>query len=232
MANKKKAMASKVSIKHLMIDKSQTNILIIIAAAIALSIFGLFATKALVAKGLYQRRVLNERHVVIEQLKKNFDSSTALFNQYIVFVEQVPNIIGGSREGDSRDSNDGNNSRIVLNALPSTYDAPALATSIEKILDGSNVVINSIQVTDDPISFSDEPQADPKSKALDLTFEGDTNFKGAERLLKDFERSIRPFDIKKLEITGTDNNLTVVANVTTYYQPAKSLNLEPTKEVK
>jgi hypothetical protein len=119
-----------------------------------------------------------------------------------------------------------------LDALPSKYDAPALAASLEKILTGRSVFITGLTVTDDPATNSDAPQADPVAKPVVFAFVGGTTFKGAANVLKDFERSIRPFDLNKLEISGSDNNLQVTANMTTYYQPAKSLDLQPTKEVK
>jgi outer membrane protein OmpA-like peptidoglycan-associated protein len=116
--------------------------------------------------------------------------------------------------------------------LPSTYDAPALATSLEKVIIGRSVTINSITVTDDPASYSDEPEATPQPKAVTFSFEGTSTYQQAQQLLQDFERSIRPFDLNSLIIEGTDNTMKLTVGMTTYYQPAKSLNLKPTLEVK
>ena len=43
--------------------------------------------------------------------------------------------------------------------LPSTYDAPALATSLEKIITGRSLSIDSITVTDNPSTYPDQAQA-------------------------------------------------------------------------
>jgi hypothetical protein len=223
-------MANKTSIKHVQIDKSQSTMLAIVAAAVVLTIFCLFGTKALISKGLYQRRVLGARHQVVKQLQTNVGSANTLFTQYKVFADQNPNLLGGSTTGSG--NLDGDNPRLVLDALPSTYDAPALATSLEKVIIGRGVTINSIDVTDDPATYPDTAQATPKVLSVTFSFIGTTNFIQAKQLLQDFERSIRPFDLNNLEIEGTDINLKLTVGMTTYYQPAKSLNLEPTKEVK
>lgn len=221
---------AKVSVKHAKLDKSQSTMLLVIALATVVVIFSLFATKALVTKGLYQRRALHARNDVVSQLKKNYSSAQTLFTQYKVFADQAPNILGGDPSGTG--NTDGDNARIVLDALPSSYDAPALATSVEKILTDRSVTINSLSITDDPTTNSDAAQATPKFKPIVFSFEGTTNFAGGTQLLQDFERSIRPFDLNTLDISGTDTALKLSVGMTTYFQPAKSLDLTATKEVK
>lgn len=224
------AKPKKVSVKHLQIDKNQSSVLAVVAVAVALVVFGLFATKALISKGLYQRRAINARHQVVDTLKSNYTSAKTLVNQYIVFAQADPNALGGSATGTG--NGDGDNARIVLDALPSTYDAPALATSIEKLLSGRGMTIESLTVTDDPSTYSNQAQAQPKPTSVQFSFEGSTNYTGAQQLLQDFERSIRPFDLNTLEIDGSDANMKLTVNMTTYYQVAKSLDLTPTQEVK
>ncbi len=223
-------MANKVSVKHVQIDKSQSSMLAVVAISVALVIFSLFAIKALVVKGLYQKRALHARQQAAGKLKDNYNAANTLFSQYKVFASGDPNILGGSAGGSAQ--LDGNNAQIVLDALPSTYDAPALATSLEKILVGKNINIKSISVSDDPATNSDQPQAQPTTKALTFSFEGAADYKTMLSLFQDFEKSIRPFDVNTLEITGTDKTLDAVVGVTTYYQPARSLNLSATEVVK
>jgi|SRR5579862_1040880 len=224
-------MAQKpVSVKHQQLDKSQSTILAVIAGTVVVVIFGLFAIKSEISTGLYQRRALNARHQVADQLKSNYDAAQKLVTQYQVFAAEDPNILGGSISGTG--NLDGDNARIVLDALPSKYDAPALATSVEKVMTGRNVTIDSISVTDDPANNSDTPVAQPAPKPISFSFEGNTDYATAASLLQDFERSIRPFDLNTLEIVGSDSNLHLTVGMTTYFQPAKSLDLTATKEVK
>lgn len=225
----KVAPKKQVSVKHIQIDKSQSTMLGVIAAAVVIVIFSLFATKSMVTKGLYQKRALHARQQVVATLKSNYDSAQTLFGQYSVFADQNPNIIEGASTGNT--NRDGPNAVIVLDALPSTYDAPALAASIEKVMSGRSVTINSLSVTDDPTISSVQAQATPQPKSIIFSFQGTTNFVTASKLLQDFEKSIRPFDVNTMEISGTDATLKLTVGMTTYYQPAKSLNLEATKVV-
>lgn len=224
------AEAKKTSVKHVEIDKSQSTMLAVIAAAVAFCVFGLFATKSLVSKGLYQRRALSAEHSVESTLQGNYTAAQTLVTQYGVFAQENPNMIGGNMNGNGL--NDGDNPRITLDALPSKYDIPALASSVEKILSGRSVSIDSLTVTDDPSANSDQPQAQPKTVSIPVSFEGTTNYKTAQQLLQDFERSIRPFDVNSLQISGTDKSISMTVNMTTYFQPAKSLNLTATQAVK
>jgi hypothetical protein len=224
------AEAKKTSIKHVQIDKSQSTILAVIALAVAFCVFGLFATKTLVSKGLYQRRALHAERNVASTLKNNYSAAQTLVTQYKVFAQQDPNVLGGSLNGSG--PNDGDNPRITLDALPSKYDIPALGSSIEKILEGRSITINSLNITDDPSSNSDQPEAQPQNKTIPFSFEGTTNYKSGQQLLQDFERSIRPFDLNSLEIDGTDNAMKLTVNMNTYFEPARSLDLTATQVVK
>jgi hypothetical protein len=221
---------AKKSIKHVQIDKSQSTMLIVIAVTVLVVVFSLFGIKAMVAKGLYQRRALHARRQVVDQLQANVKAANTLFTQYKVFAGAGTNVVGGSISGTG--NLDGANPTIVLDALPSKYDAPALASSIEKILTDQNITISSLTITDDPAGNSDKPEAKPQAKSISFSFSGASSYKGITQLLQTFERSIRPFDITNLEISGTDSNMNLTASVTTYYQPAKSLDLSATKAVK
>jgi hypothetical protein len=184
----KTAEKKKVSVKHLQLDKSQSTMLAVIALAVVITIFSLFATKAMIVKGAYQRRALHETRDVAERLKSNYTSAQTLFTQYKVFVSQSPNLLDGNVLGSGN-------------------------------LDGDN----SISVIDDPTTNSDQPQTTPQTKPIVFSFEGTTNYGNGAQLLQDFERSIRPFDLNTLEISGSDNALRIKAAMTTYFQPAKSL---------
>lgn len=204
--------------------------LIVVASAVFFCVFGLFATKSLVSKGLYQRRALHTERQIADTLKNNYTAAKNLRTQYDVFLQQNPNVIGGNSNGNG--PSDGDNPRIVLDALPSKYDVPALGSSLEKILSGRGVTFNSLTVSDDPSSNSDQPQSQPQSKPITFSFEGTTNYSSAMKLMQDFERSIRPFDLNTLEIDGTDKAMKLTVGMTTYFEPAKSLDLTATQVVK
>jgi hypothetical protein len=220
----------KVSVKHLQIDNAQSRMLAIVAIAVVISVFSLAGIKSMVVKGAYQRRVIHARKAVADQLKSNVQQANALVDQYKVFAGQNPNILGGNATLDGNQN--GANQQIVLDALPSKYDAPALASSVEKVLQGESVTIRAIDVKDDPSSNPDAPVAAPTTATMTFSFQGTTNYSGGRQVIQDFERSIRPFDITSLQISGTDNELSLEVTANTYFQPAKSLDLTATKVVK
>ena len=223
-------MAQKVSVKHLQIDNTQSRMLAIVAVAVVISVFSLAGIKAMVVKGAYQRRVIHARKQVSDQLKSNLQQAKMLVDQYKVFADQNPNILGGNATLDGNQN--GANQQIVLDALPSKYDAPALASSVEKLLQGESVTIRAIDVKDDPSSNPDTAVAAPASSIITFSFQGSTNYSGGRQAIQDFERSIRPFDITTLQISGTDTELSLEVTANTYFQPAKSLDLKPTKVIK
>lgn len=223
-------MSEKTSIKHLLIDKANSTMLAVVAVAAFVTVFSLFATKYMIEKANYQRRAINAKHKVLDQVKANITASQSLITQYKVFAKENPNVLGGTIDGKS--NLDGDNARVTLDALPSKYDAPALASSIEKLLLGRNVAIGGIDVKDDQSANPDQAQAQPTTMPANFSFEASSSYATIQQLIQDFERSTRPFDITSLEISGTDANLRVKASAITYYQPAKSLKLSVTKEVK
>jgi len=126
-----------VSSKHSEIDKNNTRIVAATALASALAMFALVGGHAMLSRMSYQRHVARQQQQAVNQLKSDLSSLNSLVNQYQVFSTANPNLLGVSSTGDSGDQ--GSNARIVLDALPSQYDFPALTSSIEKILSGRGI---------------------------------------------------------------------------------------------
>lgn len=110
----------------------------------------------------------------------------------------------------------------MLDALPSKYDFPALTASLEKILTDKNFKIGGISGTDDEIAQSDIPETgDPKP--IDIPFQ--VSVEGSYASIKDlvgvFQQSIRPFNIRKISLTGSNASMKVSFDLKTYYQPEK-----------
>lgn len=218
-----------ISSKRLKIDQANSSIMIIIAVASVLTIFALVSSKSLLSQAAYQRRVLNAKRDTIKQLKANIDNVDKLISQYKVFESQDPNLLGGSRTGQG--PTDGNNSRIVLDALPSTYDFPALTSSIEKILSNQQINTRSISGTDNEASNNETVSGNPQPVAMNLAIDSDSDYNGVKTLINDLERSIRPFDIINMSLSGTESSMNISISVNTYYQPAKTLSITQ-KEIK
>jgi len=221
-------MQLKISSKHLQINQAQSKIIATITIATVITVFCLVSSKALLGQAMYQRRVINAREVAVTQLNKNVEQASALETNYQqVFLGTGPsNIIGGRNTNDLKAiPPDGNNATIVLDALPTKYDFPALVTSLSSILDSSNIQTPNIGGSDQTSQTASAASSASQAVPIQITVSGTGSYVNVQQLVKDFERSIRPFDITKLSLSGGSSALQVSLQLTTYYQPAKALNI-------
>lgn len=224
-------MAGGIVSKRSLIDKSNQSLVIITGIAAFLTVFSLVASKTLFSQAAYQNRVISEKNKAVAQLRSDITAGKQLQSSYKDFEEKSPNAIGGNASGNG--PKDGSNPKIILDALPSTYDFPALATSLEKLItDVNGLKITSISGTDDQVTqganlSSTTPQPVPMPFQVVVT--GD--YQAIKGLVGKFEHSIRPFQIQTISLSGDQANLTLTISAQTYYQPAKSLNIT-TKVVK
>ncbi|MES2971658.1 MAG: hypothetical protein V4702_05025 [Patescibacteria group bacterium] len=218
-----------ISSKRLQIDKANASMVIFLAAASFVIVFSLLASRALLGQRSYQTRVIKEKKKALTQLKANNQAASQLANTYKTFVSTPDNIIGGNPTGSG--DRDGDNARIVLDALPSKYDFPALATSLDKILNDKKYKINSISGTDDELAQSTPTAtaAQPVEIPFQVSISG--SFDAIQGLLNVFQNSIRPIYLHSMDLSGSDNNLTINVTAGTYYQPEKKINIT-TKVVK
>jgi acetolactate synthase regulatory subunit len=219
------------SIKHTQINKANNMMNIVIAFAAVVITFSLISTKALLSQSSYQHKALGEKNKAVKQLQENVTAANSLKTQYDVFEQANPNMIGGKGGEDPGDGpKDGDNARIVLDALPSSYDFPALISSLEKIFDNANVDIQNISGTDQGDAVNDtNANADPTTTAaipISISANLKTTYENSLNLIKDFERSIRPFNIKTINITGSAKEVNLDIQVDTYYQPGVSLQIQ------
>jgi len=217
----------KTSIKHLQIINANNMMFTVVAVASLVIVFSLLGAKALLSQSNFQHKILKEKNKAVQQLKSNIDAANTLKTQYDVFENENPNIIGGQGgiNVSSNGPSDGDNARIVLDALPSQYDFPALTSSLEKIIDNDHLGVQSIGGTDagQSSSTSTSSQSQPQPMAFSLSVL--TDYNSSQTLIKDLERSIRPIDVTSLTIQGSSASLTVNVQANTYYQQAISLQI-------
>ena len=219
--------------KRLKPTKSESRLVVAVAVATVITVFSLVSAKTLLGQAAYNKRVLDARHDALKQLTANIEAAKTLVGQFQIFQTGNPtNIIGGKNSTDPNlQPPDGDNARLVLDALPSKYDFPALISSIAKILNLNNIQNQAVTGKDESGSVKSEPAASPEATTITLTVNGTSNYNAVKNLINDFERSTRPFDITKMEIKGPESNMTVTLTMNTYFQPALSLTLS-TKEIK
>jgi hypothetical protein len=214
-----------ISAKRALIDKANTNIVIYVSVAAFIVIFSLVATKTLISQATYQNRIISAKRVAVNQLKSDISATGQLKAAYNAFVSTPQNVIGGNPDGTG--SQDGNNAKIVLDALPSTYDFPGLTTSLENLLTNQNgIVINSISGTDDEATQGgNQLSVNPQPQPIPFTISVTGTYSGMQSVISTFEHSIRPIQIQTLSLSGDSSSLTMTITAQTYYQPAKSFNI-------
>lgn len=218
----------KISTKRLLIVKSNARTVLIISAAAFIAVSCLVSSKYVYGLNTYQAKVISAKQKAHDQLTKNLSAVTGLMKSYNTFVNTPQNAIGGNPDGSG--DNDGDNAKIVLDALPSTYDFPALTSSLEKIL-GSVNAKGTITGTDDQVNQqTNTATGDPKSVIIPFMISvSGVNYDTVQQLINKMQTSIRPMAIDNINLTGGATNMSMTINAHTYYQPGKNLTIK--KEV-
>lgn len=214
--------------KRTQINKANTTMVIVVAVASFITMFSLVAAKALWDQRSFQARVITEKEVARNQLKANVAAVDTLTTSYQAFVGTSENVIGGNPTG--KGDKDGDNAKLVLDALPSKYDFPALATSLEKLLTSGDYTIDNITGTDDE---ANQQAALGQKQPVEIPFQigASGSYANVQKLVSSLEKSIRPFSVTRISFNGDDSELQVQVDAKTFYLPEKTLNIT-TKEVK
>lgn len=213
--------------KRMAINKANTQMVIAVAAASFVTIFCLVASRAVLSQNAYQSRVTTAKEKANTQLKNNISAYSQLAQSYQAFVSKPTNIIGGNTNGSG--DRDGDNAKIILDALPSSYDFPALTSSLAKILKGYNV--SGITGTDDQVNQQiNTSSGSPQPVSMPFSFSVDNlSYSSVGQLINTLQQSIRPLQIDSINLSGAAGSMTLTVNAHTDYQPGKSVSI--TKQV-
>lgn len=213
---------TKTSVKHGLISKSNTTMFATLAIAGIVFSFAVVASYTLIKRMNYQSKVINERAAAEKQLKSNIVAVDNLFESYKNFDEAPESVIGTADR----------NSKIVLDALPSKYDFPALATSLEKLLVGGGIANIGITGLDDEAT-AEQDSTSPEPVEIPFVISGSGSYASLQQLIANLQLSIRPFKVLKLDLSagGAEGNMNFTISAVTYYQPEKNLDI-PEVEVK
>lgn len=215
-------MAATPSTKRLQIDKANTAMVVTLAIASFMVVFSLVAGRALLSQRAYQARVIAKKEAAKTQLLKNLEATGTLINSYKTFIGTSQNVLGGNPGGSG--PKDGDNAKIILDALPDAYDFPGLANSLDRLLSDNNVKILSIAGSDDELAQqTNQSSATPVAVPIPFQVTVSSSYSSIQNLISVFERSIRPIQANTLKISGNDKTLTVDMTAQTFYQPGKTL---------
>ena len=214
-----------ISSKRMQIDKSNTTVVFVTALAAALTIFSLVGSKALLDQRSFQSRVITKKSAALQQLESNVQETQTLVLAYQEFVQRQENVIGGNSAGSG--PRDGDNAKIVLDALPSKYDFPAVVTSIEKMLSDLNLNVESIAGVDDELTQAQNlGLVDPEPVVIPFSLEVSGNYESIGTLIEQLQQSIRPVQFTSLTLSSGVDTISLELSANTYYQPEKIVDIK------
>ena len=215
----------KLTSKKMQIDKAQATTVGAVATAVFITVFSLVSTKSLWTQRTYQARVIAQKQDARDQLETNVAAVDGLVESYKQFTNAGTNMLGGNPAGTGE--KDGDNARLVLDALPSKYDFPALITSLEKIITDKKLKIDSITGTDDEVAQAKvKDSGNPKPGDMPFQISVSGSYASIQDLFTAFERSIRPFQATKIQLKGGASDMKLTMDAKTYYLPEKTLDIK------
>lgn len=212
------------STKRSLITKANSTMVITTGVAAFLTVFCLVASKTLLSQANYQNKVIGAKKDAVEQLKDNISARDSLVSSYKSFVDTPQNVLGGNPSGTGEQ--DGDNAKLILDALPSKYDFPALATSLEKMITAQNLQIQSITGTDEEVTQQTGAEGAPQAIEMPFEVQVSGSYDSIKGLIDSFGKSIRPFQIQTVELSGGESSMTATISAKTFYQPEKTFKVQ------
>jgi len=171
--------------KRQLIKKSGTTIVLAMAAAATIVAFSLVTLNYLWDLNQHNRRVIGEKSQASKILEQNVENIDPLQKSFNVF-----------EAGDVK-------ATTVLDALPSKYDFPALATTIESLVETSGLTLEAFG-GDDEEDGALQSATQPTPVEIEFNFEVAGSYEDVQKLIDNIERTIRPIKITELEMKGSD----------------------------
>jgi Tfp pilus assembly protein PilO len=213
--------AKSYSLKQLKIDKANSVIVGVTSAAVFILIFSLISCRSLLSQRSYNSWLGTAQQASLDKLKADVSNENVLFSHYQTFISPSQNIIGGSSGGSG--VNDGNNAQIILDALPSQYDFPALVTSMQALLSRESVKLDSIGGSDNELQY--QSNTAPASVVIPISFTLDGPYQSIENVITDVQNSIRPIQIQSIQLSGGESDIQLEVTAQTFYQPEQSFSI-------
>lgn len=211
-----------ISLKQLAIDKDNAAIVIAVGIASFVIIFSLVACNALIKQERYQSKVIGKKKETLKVLKTNAEEVKKLETSYQAFASTPQNVLGGSSTGTG--DRDGENPRLVLDALPSKYDFPGLTSSLNKLF--QQYQLESITGTDDEVAqAAAQSSSQPQPIEMPFTVVVNGTAQNSKEILEKMEKSIRPMQVKTLTLNGQSDQLKISVSAHTYFQPQKKFEV-------
>lgn len=218
-------MAAELSMKRVALTKANAQTVIVTAVGAFITVFCIVASHYMLNLIGYQSKVISADKKADTQLKANVVSENSLIAKYQQFIQQNPTIIGKPLVNSSQLKY--NNATVVLDALPSQYDFPALTTYLQQMLTLNNLNVTSIGGQDQSATMSNQASANPQPIELSFSFSiSNASYQSIQQLFQELQASIRPIQVDSINLSGTDSSMNLSVTAHTYYQPKKLFQIK------
>lgn len=195
---------------------SNTNyfIVLILISLLVIGVAGLVG-KTLVVGIVRDTKVLVAKNKANHQLDLNLQAAPELVANY----EQL-----------------GDTQKLIDNSLPNTSDLPGLMALMENMSGSVGLSMKSIGTSQSLAVAAATPVAatgtaagatgtveTPAPKTFDFTVAFDGNYPALKKLLDAMEKSARPMQVKSIQLSGSNNSLSIQMEGRTYYQDKATL---------
>lgn len=191
----------------------------VIGAAVAISICGV-AVQFLFRQAVFNQKVISEKAKTQTVLAHNITNAKEL-------KTKVQNLLADTNLAKVKASPDDTALKVVLDALPTSDDKSALASSLQQQIlpkSGSSLTaLTTISQSSDVTQLPTTPSGGAQLATFDFGTTG--NYDQVKNMLLDLERTIRPMNVTTLSLQGTDNSLTTTVQGVTYYLPERTVEL-------
>ena len=188
-------------------------------AAVALS-FCIATGQYLFTKWDFNNKILGKKYTTAQTLANNITNAQKL-------KQEVDNLTANQDLASIKTNPDDPNTKSVLDALPTTFDPAALATSLQQVvLSRSGVSIENISVPPDmDVSAGAEAPSAKGPQEIKFSFAVTGTYDKIRTLMIDLDRTVRPMKLTSMALSGDDENLRAAFDFVTYYQPAQTVSL-------
>ena len=208
------------STKRQAIESAKQTVLIAVVIASIIVSVGLVTTNFLYDLGRYNARVISEKEAALDTIEANIDSVDDLVTSFQAF-EAGPDLL--SNQGDKQ------NSSVVLDALPSKYDFPALATAMESLVRENGLRLESFGGQDNTTAAI-QSAAQPTPQEIPFTLVVVGSYEDVQGFMVKLQNTIQPMTVDQIKLSGSDNDIRAELSLRTFYQPSVSLDVE-TKDI-
>jgi Tfp pilus assembly protein PilO len=194
--------------KREQVAKAGSIVLVVVAISSVIVTFSIVSMRFLWQQKGYNSRVISAKTEARDQLSTNLENIDKLSKQF-----------------GELNTSETTSAKTILHALPPTYDYAALASSIDSLASLSGVTSNT-NIGEDTSSTAPNSATTSQPVEIPLSLEVKGSYESIKAYIENLERSIRPIHVQSMTYSGTNTELKVVIDAKTFYQPARSLDVE------